>query len=272
MVRSLALAGAFTALVSSPVFASTISGNITAKIAAPDGCAPTGEFVCEGGGSNSLQWGSGDWENQSVNGTNPSVLTVSEGPFSISGPGVVNLGAITWVNMASWYAGGVWDSTVTLELGDPSRSVSFGFSIDNTADPTNNADVNNKSGHNPDVITLMSGPLDSPLDLGNGLILSELSFSLEDAGTPGQDASEWFWNYEEEKWEWLTFEGLDWGSRYDPETGIWENREGGTSVMRVYGNVYSVPNISAVPLPAGLWLLISGLGGVFMLGRRRQAT
>ena len=266
MVRSLALAGAITALVSSPLFASTISGNVTAKIAAPAGCASTGDFVCGGGGSNSLQWGSGDWENQSVDGTNPSVLTVSEDAFSISAPGQVSLGTITWVNMASWYTGGVWDSAIILELGDPSKSVSLGFSVDNTGDPTNNASVNNTTGHNPDILTLMSGPLGTPLELGHGLRLTELTFSLEDAGTPGEDTSEWFWNYDEGKYEWLTFEGLDWGSKFDPATGIWENREGGTSVMRVYGTV------SAVPLPAGIWLLISGLGGAFVFGRRRQSA
>ncbi|MEM9576566.1 MAG: choice-of-anchor K domain-containing protein [Pseudomonadota bacterium] len=272
MLRSIALAGAVSALVSMPVIASTIPGNITATIAAPEGCAQTETFVCDGGGTDSLKWGSGNWKKHTVDGTNPSVLTVSGGPFSIASPGRVTLGTITWLNMATWYTGGVWDSTITFELGTPSSSVNIDFTIDNTADATNKPRVNNKSGQHPDAITLTASPLASPLDLGNGLLLSGLSFGLIDAGTPGQDASAWFWNYGKGKWERRTYEGLEWGSKFDPETGLWENREGGTSILQVYGNVEPAPDMSAVPLPAGVWLLLSGLGGAFMIGRRRRAA
>ena len=40
----------------------------------------------------------------------------------------------------------------------------------------------------------------------------------------------------------------------------------------IIGTVTSIENVSAVPLPAAAWLMLSGLGGLGFLGRRRKAA
>jgi hypothetical protein len=62
------------------------------------------------------------------------------------------------------------------------------------------------------------------------------------------------------------------GSIYDAGTGFWENREGGVSEIGIYADVTYSGDFPPVPLPAGAWLLISGLTGAFMALRRKTRS
>lgn len=263
MVRSMALAATLAATLALPGYASTLSGSFNGIFAEPTGHTAA-TFSHTGGGTSSLAWGGPSGPNQTVEPGNSASLTVAGGNFTFAGvePGNYLLGTITWVNQSNWHAGGTWSSALMLDLlvngsgGPISQSVSINFSTYNSTDSTANTTLNEQTGLNPDEISgfvLSGGAFDLPIAIGLDRSLSNLSFRLLDAGSPGTEIS-------------YLFNGAPAGSEYDPATGFWQNREGGTSVIGVYGTV------SSVPLPAGAWLLISGLAAVVVAGRRKSRT
>jgi hypothetical protein len=266
MLRPMTLVGPLVAAMALPSYASTLSGSFDGNFSAPTG--HTAETLAyEGAGTNSLTWGAPTGAEVEVEAGDSTSLSIGGGSFDYqnAGPGSFLLGTITWDNHSNWHAGGTWNSVMTLILsldtpdGAQNLSLPFSFSVYNSTDLTVDTDHNETTGQNPDEISglfLESGALDMPIALGGGYGLKRISFQLDDAGTPGQDSI-----YKD-----VLYEGIDWGGRFDPETGLWETREGGTSVIGVYGTV------APVPLPAGLWLLLSGLGGAFLIGRRTKVA
>jgi hypothetical protein len=274
MVRSFALAGAVAAATMLPATASTPSGEFSGTFAEPTG-QTSSTFVHEGAGTDTLTWGTPDGPSQTVEDGNAAVLSVDATNFSFAnaGAGDFLLGSITWTNQSNWHTGGTWSSVMTLNLtldtaaGQTTQSVPVSFTVYNSTDTTANTDFNETTGDTADEISGMvldGSAFNVPIDLGHGLSLTEVLFRLDDAGTPGTNwtAATGF-----------THEGAASGSQYDATTGLWENREGGTSVIGVYGTVSAqalpASGVPAVPLPAGLWLLLSGLGGAFLFGRRQ---
>lgn len=244
MMKHIAFAGAVTVALSSLAQASTVTGDFGGTIGAPTGATNIIRF--EGADTNRLDWGA-----QSSGGVvvpeDSSSLTINENPFSFdaTGGGEFLLGTITWNNQSNFSTGGDWSSTVSLSLSflNPTAidlNESFEFSISNTPDGQPTAEQAELLGTFPDEISgfvLGASAFDAPVDLGGDLILDSVYFSLFDAGA---------------------------ASAYNSENGFWTNREGGTSTIAVYGS------ISEVPLPAGAWLLISGLGGLIVMRRREK--
>ena len=266
MLRSFAIASSVAFLCAQPASSSTIAGQFGGTFAAPtDHTGAT--FVYDGEGSSALRWGSPSGPSQTVETGNASVMTISSGAFShaTSVNGEYLLGSVTWENQSNWYSGGIWNSILTLNLavntatGLSTRSVDVNFSIDNTTDEVYDTATNEVTGNNPDVVagfTLSDGDFGAPIDLGNGWVFSDLLFRLDNAGTSGTNVTTATGD---------TLIGTSFGSIFDDATGAWTTREGTTATIGIYAN------LTAVPLPAGLWLLLSGLTGVFMIGRQQKA-
>jgi hypothetical protein len=251
MIKRIALSGAFFVCIAGFAQAATVSGTFGGTIDAPSNAKPTIEVTGEG--SKKLAWGSPSDEptDTDVVAGNSSSLAVNDGSFSedVSVAGKIRFGKITWNNQSNWNTGSIWDSNVNLRIdfdvptGLAVLDQSFGFSITNTPDVSYTTGNNEETGLNPDVISglkLSATPF-VPISLGDGLRLTSVFFVLEDAGIAGTKTTI---------------------SSFNSATGKWINREGGTSTIGVYGN------ISAVPLPAGLWLLLGGLGGLAVVRRR----
>jgi hypothetical protein len=245
MIKRIALSGAFFVCIAGFAQAATVSGNFGGTISAPSS-APG--IVATGVGTDSLAWGTPSYKSTDVETDNSSSLTVNKGPFEQTTftAGKILFGTITWNNQSNWHTGGSWDSIVNLSIDFDAPTdlaalvLSFGFSLTNTPDDSYITKTNEDTGLNPDVISglkLSVTPINFPISLGDGLRLTSVFFGLESAGN---------------------------GSSFDMANGEWVNREGGTSTIGVYGN------ISAVPLPAGLWLLLGGLGGLAAVRRRAK--
>ncbi len=248
MIKRIALSGAFFVCIAGFAQAATVSGTFGGTIDAPSNAK--GSIEVTGAGSKKLAWGSPSDEptDTDVVAGNSSSLAVNGGSFGedVSVAGKIRFGTITWNNQSNWNTGSIWDSNVNLSIDFDAPTdlaaldLSFGFSITNTPDVSYTTDTNESTGLNPDVISglkLSATPFDFPISLGDGLRLTSVFFGLESAGN---------------------------GSSFDMANGEWINREGGTSTIGVYGN------ISAVPLPAGLWLLLGGLGSLAAVRRRAK--
>jgi hypothetical protein len=254
MFKKMALSGAFVVLFAGLAHAATVTGNFTGTIDAPSGASSS--LVATGQGTNALAWGTPTYTATQVQAGNSSSITVNNGSFGMdvvtAGVSKILFGTITWNNQSNWNTGGSWTSGVNLNIdfSAPSNPIGLGqsvaFSIANTTDASNNTTTNETTGLNPDKINSMflsSTAFGVPINLGQGLVLTSVFFGLENAGTAG------------------TQTGI---SSFDTATGEWINREGGTSTIGIYGN------ISAVPLPAGVWLLLGGIGGLAALRRRAK--
>lgn len=250
MIKRIALSGAFFVCIAGFAQAATVSGNFGGTIDAPSNA--TG-IVATVVGTNSLAWGTPKHSESNVVGGNSSSLTVNNASFERTNftAGKILFGTIIWNNQSNWRTGGNWDSNVNLSIDFNAPTVlaqlsqSVGFSVRNTPDATRDTANNEITGLNPDVISSMilsSTAFGVPINLGDGLKLTSVFFDLEYAGTKTTISS------------------------FNSATGEWINREGGTSTIGVYGN------ISAVPLPAGLWLLLGGLGGLAAVRRRAKET
>lgn len=264
MVKYYVLASAVALISTTAAQASTVSGQFSGTIAAPTTTTSPG-MVHSGDGQSVFRWGTPSGPATEVEVGNSASLAVSTTSFShdVLRNGDFQLGTITWDNQSNWYPGGTWSSVMTLNLDFDTPndlapiSHDLKFSSVNTTDSYANTDRNEQTGNNPDDlggIVLSSSAFNVPLDLGEGLTLESVFFQLDDAGTPGTP-----WNG---TGPFLSFNGA--ASQYDPATGLWRMREGGTAVIGVYGT------ISTVPLPAGMWLLLAGLGGIATFGRRAR--
>ncbi|MEM6887075.1 MAG: VPLPA-CTERM sorting domain-containing protein [Pseudomonadota bacterium] len=213
--------------------------------------------------SSGLRWG-GNWVWEDGAGhfskEDTSKLEVHNGTFeqAIDGESKALLGKIVWHNHSNYLAGDTWDGAIDLHLDfDSSKDVDpitqrIEFSVTNTKDPTTNSSYNETTGYNPDEIgsfSVASSSLSEPVHLGDGLFLKGIHFDLFDAGLAGSE-----------------FGFGDAASSL--VSGLWSNREGGKSVLGVFGSFEY--DMSAVPLPAGAWFLIAGLGGLAMVKRRKD--
>lgn len=258
MMKQLALSGIFCVCFAGLANAATVSGNFTGTIDAPSGA--TGSLVSTGGGTNALAWGTPNSGSNVVEAGNSSSLTVNNGSFSedVVSAGRILLGTITWNNQSNWNTGSSWTSGVnlTLDFADLAPvDQSVDFSILNTTDLSGNTDFNETTGQRPDWISSMqlgSDAFDVPIALGDGLTLTSVFFQMVSPGSAGTSV---------DYTAGISYGGD--GSWFNPNTGNWVNREGGTSTIGIYGEV------STVPLPAGVWFLLGGLGGLAALGRRR---
>lgn len=262
MLRSLALAGVVAISGTAAAYASTLSGTVTGSFSAPTG--QTGStLVQDGAGTDTLSWGAPSGRATTVEKGNAAALSVNPSTFSHANArsGEYLLGSVSWVNHSNWYTGGTWDSVMSLDMsfdtatGTLVHSIPVTFTMVNTQDTSFSTDENERTGSNPDVVRGfdLNGALSAPLKLGGGLSLTQLRFRLDDADTPGTawTSSTGF-----------THNGVASGSQYDPTTGLWESREGGTSTIGIYGS------LTAVPLPAGMILMLSGIASFFVLRRR----
>ncbi|SDN87687.1 VPLPA-CTERM protein sorting domain-containing protein [Lutimaribacter pacificus] len=248
----LLLAGLFTAAMATGASAATLSGSSSGEFTNENGgytCTSSFLFWCTGGvdgasglGTSTLEW---PGETDGHNHSNParSSLTINDESFSHnvpSGAGQYLVGSLTWYNASSpeditpdeFTAKAVID----LMLSSPSAhtgSEEVKFTIENTTNPTGD-----------EIFAVALGGFDFgwtlPLDLGEGLTLDGFSASL----VGGSDG---------------TFAG-----------GLWFNPENGTSTLGIYANVTAAAAV--VPLPAGGLLLLTGLGGMAALRRRKKAA
>ncbi|MEM1076468.1 MAG: VPLPA-CTERM sorting domain-containing protein [Pseudomonadota bacterium] len=168
-----------------------------------------------------------------------------------------------------------------------------------------NSDValNEKTGNVPDALQgLIVEPLTGSIDLGGGLYLDNLYFAAKDLGTPGMSPEGGFVTL-------ANGETIDLGQNADTnpfgfgcetdnpngslddifsygtpvniddcvgsaftmlgDDQYWFNREGGISVVGLYGDFrFEEPTLSSVPLPAGVWLLLAGVGGLAAVKRK----
>ena len=254
MFKKIALSGAFAVLFTGLAHAATVTGNFTGTIDVPSGASSN--LVATGQGTNALAWGTPTYTATQLEAGNSSSLAINNGTFGTNvvtaGISKILFGTITWNNQSNWNTGGNWTSNVNMNIdfAAPSTPVSLGqsvgFSVANTTDASGNTTTNESTGLNPDKISSMflsSTAFGVPINLGQGLVLTSVFFGLENAGTAG------------------THTGV---SSFDTASGEWINREGGTSTIGIYGN------ISAVPLPGGVWLMLGGLGGLVALRRRSK--
>lgn len=243
--------------------ASTVSGDFSGTISDPRGTNTT-PMRTLGQNTDTLYWGTPNSTSREVRRSDSSVLSVHGQSFNhtVSGSGEFLLGTISWINHSNWFAGRNWSSELSLDLnfdtarGVVSQIVNVGFNTYNSIDGSANTRWNEISGISPDEISgfyIDTSELNLPLMLDDGFSVTDIFFRLDDAGTPGTRTS-------------FLHDGAASGSTYDQFTGLWVNREGGTSTIGVYASV------AAVPLPAGLWLMLSGFGSFFLARRFKQKT
>ncbi len=233
-------------------------GNFSGTISNPTG-ATTSPFVRSRHSSNSvLRWGTvtnNSWDN-STNATQSSSLSINSNSFAGEFPvptasGAILLGTISWLNRSNFKTGGSWNTNLSLAVSYNAPSASgphssvVGIRVNNTEDPDTNPGGNHGTGNVPDTISglLISGASfgGTPLDLGSGLSVIGYLVKLESAGTAGTSG---------------------FSSSYTG--GLWTNREGNTSVLGIYAQV------QVIPLPAAVWLMIAGIGGLGLATRRRR--
>ncbi|MFK7880380.1 choice-of-anchor K domain-containing protein [Roseobacter sp.] len=250
MFKHLAIAGVFTIGVVSTAHASTVSGSFSGTIGAPSGATnPSIQYI--GAGTSKLEWGTPGYGQTTVASGDSSSLTINDLDFSFDKDdlkaGSVLLGTITWNNQSNWHTGSDWSSSVNLNIdflvpSAVSLGQSVAFGITNTPDKSYNTNKNEQTGNNPDLISdlvLDANAFGVPIKLGDDYKLTSVFFSHEAVGK---------------------------GSTYDPSTGLWTNVEGGTTSIGIYGE------ISAVPLPAGMWLMLAGLGSLAAMRRRKKSV
>ncbi|WP_282127146.1 choice-of-anchor K domain-containing protein [Roseobacter litoralis] len=263
MVRYVMFAACAAALCATSSVASTISGDFSGTISDPRGTHTT-PIRIEGQNTDTLYWGTPNSTAKKVNKSDSSVLSVHGQSFDhkVSESGEILLGSISWVNHSNWFAGRRWSSVLSLDLdfdtigGGESRSVQVGFNTYNSIDGSVNTSKNERTGNSPDEISgfyIDTSNLNLPIALDGGIKVMDIFFRLDDAGTPGTQTG-------------FLHNGQASGSTYDQSTGLWVNREGGSSTIGVYASV------AAVPLPAGLWLMLSGFGSFLLARRFKQKT
>ncbi|RKT34536.1 putative secreted protein [Roseovarius halotolerans] len=169
--------------------------------------------------------------------TPQSTLTINDVAFSqatTSGNNEVTVGSLTWHNASS-------DSSITDDLFSAMADITLSFTSPSAAGGTETLSFSINNTLNPTGDLIMASPtgaldfgLAVPFDLGSGLTL--VSFFAEEVG-PGSLSN-----------------------------GTWSLNEGLTSTVLIKAN------IAAIPLPAGGLLLLTGLGGLAALRRRKQAA
>ncbi|MCZ0810752.1 MAG: choice-of-anchor K domain-containing protein [Pseudomonadota bacterium] len=169
--------------------------------------------------------------------TDQSTLTINDVAFSKStsvGNNEVTVGSLTWYNASS-------SSLLTPDLFTAVANIGLNFTspTGQVGSETLTFNINNTTNPTGDLIMASpTGALDFglavPLNLGSGLTLT--SFFAEEVG-PGSLSG-----------------------------GTWSLGEGLTSTVMIKAN------IAAIPLPAGGLLLLTGLGGLAALRRRKQAA
>jgi hypothetical protein len=242
------LAAAMAAGMATGASAATLTGSTSGEFTSEDaGSTCTSSFIfCFGGvdGASGVNTSVLEWPGDTFgnNNSNParSSLTIDNTAFNIDpvpiGTADYLIGTLTWENAAS--PGSItpdeFSATADMFLNFTSPVAFAGveglsFGIENTV---------NAAG---DDIAFMVG--DGDLNFGLPLPVSSGNLTLNGFSV-----------------------ALLTGSAGSFSNGLWQNAEGGTSVLGVYAN------ISAVPLPAAGWLMIAGLGGLAALRRRKKAA
>ena len=203
-----------------------------------------------GGADNLLAWGGSTTADPVpcpiTSGHRPdSTLTIETVEFDAAigeaGTTAVKVGQLTWFNASTWADKTPdfrIDGALTVDVDQPGV---FAFSEELRFRVTNTSNSSDPTADRIRIVSFDGFGLTSPLSLGGGLFLESFSFLLDDGGNGNL----------------VKVEDKDGQYR-------WINPEHGTSSLHI------MANISAVPLPAGAWLLLSGVGG-FALLRRRAA-
>ena len=249
-IRTLLLAAGLALGTAAAAQAATFTWDFSGTIAAPSDA--TTNLVSSGGGTSTLTWGSNEPESSLTIDSSAGSTSVAFGTTE-----EVLIGSLSWTNMSVFDGGGVWTTVLSLNgifehdgFGPVSDTAFATIEMDNTTDVNTNPDTNNQTGQNPDFISLLTlnlAGLTTPLDLGGGMTLLGFSARITDAGQCG------------------TANSSSIGS-FITDDGRWSNCEGNTSVLGIYADV------NVIPLPAAGWLLLSGLGALAVMRRRRKAA
>ncbi|MEP2471959.1 choice-of-anchor K domain-containing protein [Roseobacter sp.] len=248
MFKQITLATVVTLSAVGAAQASTVSGNFSGTIDAPSDASGS-SIAYIGAGTSTLAWGTQSDGSSTVQTGDASSLTINSTSFDFDAvalsTGSILLGTITWDNQSNFSAGGDWTSAINLDINisapsSVSLSETVAFGISNTTDTYRDTDENERLGTVPDLITgliLDADAFSAPIDLGNGYLINSLFFA--EIGT---------------------------GNTFNDLTGLWTNVEGGVSTIGIYAEV------APIPLPAGIWLMLGGLGSFAAIRRRKKAA
>lgn len=238
-MNKIVTAAALAVLTSAAAEAATFSGSTSGEFTGVSGakaCYVFGISWCDGASEtgNMLVWPD--------DVTPSSTLTFdaynfATGPLAV-GSSLVQIGSLTWYNASSsaFFTPDKFGAkgTMSLTITNPSAasgSEKVSFKIKNTENVSGTDDIINAML----VDGIFDYALSLPLDLGDGVTLT--GFSAKLANGTGTFAD-----------------------------GKWTNPENSTSVLGIYASI----DVAPVPLPAGGLLLISGLGGLAAMIRRKK--
>ena len=267
-MKVLTIAAIAAVALVSHAHAATFSGSTTGQFTGTDPVSANVDITADGltaiwPGENCIQWYCTDQSTLTID-TDDGLSDGNDNfdfSYDVVEDGSYLVGGLHWYNAASFAS--ITDDMfnllvdLSIDIDKPSdlaaSTQDLTFNINNTTNPAGDIILG---------VTGLTYSLSLPLDLGDGLILTGFSFILAEQEQPAHWKKKYWKHWKKKKQATCT------NSYFDGGVGEWTLSEKCKSSLEIYADI----EVSPIPLPAAGWLLIAGLGGLAVAGRKKRTA